>query len=114
MNMLLQKSSNRSAFLAWLAGELRRLSQKRNKLAMLQTFELKTGGATRSALTTAGKISRCHWLVFFFPSWDLCFSGDLLSPHQSAFSTATTNHCFSNWEWFVALSSLVRQLCKVL
>ena len=55
MNMLLQKSSNRAAFFAWIAGELRRISQKRNKLAILQTFELKSGGATRSALVTAGK-----------------------------------------------------------
>ena len=58
MNMLLQKSANHSAFLAWLAGEFRLLSKKRNKLAMLQTFEMKTGGATRSALTIAAKRSR--------------------------------------------------------
>ena len=74
MNMLLQKSSNRSAFLAWLAGELRRISQKRNKLAILQTLELKSGGASRSALITGGKNRRYH----------CCFSYDLLSPRQSA------------------------------
>ena len=65
MNLLLQKSANRSGFLAWLAGEFRLLSKKRNKLAMLQTFELKTGGATRSALTTAGKRTRYNCSTCF-------------------------------------------------
>ena len=58
MALLLQMSHLRSQFLAWLAGEMRLLSQKRNKLAWLETLDLKTGGATTSALKMANKKSR--------------------------------------------------------
>src|SRR4051794_19784663 len=65
MDMILKISSIRSAFLAWLAGEFRRLSQKQNKLAFHHTWELKTGGATRSSLTISGKKSRYSSLSSF-------------------------------------------------
>ena len=58
MALLLQMSQLRSQFLAWLAGEMRLLSQKRNKLAWLETLDLKTGGATTSALELAKTKSR--------------------------------------------------------
>jgi len=58
MALLLQMTDLRSQFLAWLAGEMRLLSQKRNKLAWLETLQLKVGGATGSALKMSNKKSR--------------------------------------------------------
>jgi hypothetical protein len=65
MASLLQMSHLRSQFLSWLAGEMRHLSQKRNKLAWLETLDLKTGGATGSALKIANKKSRCIPLLSY-------------------------------------------------
>ena len=58
MALLLRMIDLRSQFLAWLAGEMRLLSQKRNKLAWLETLDLKIGGATGSALKMSNKKSR--------------------------------------------------------
>ena len=65
MALLLQMTDLRSQFLAWLAGEMRLLSQKRNKLAWLETLELKTGGATSSALKMSNQKSRCIPLLSY-------------------------------------------------
>ena len=107
MNMLLQKSANHSAFLAWLAGEFRLLSKKRNKLAMLQTFEMKTGGATRSALTIAAKRSR--YLVFhvFLLLLGPSFRHRPIIASQHSCSTATAIHSQPNYHNNFAQSSLV-------
>ena len=58
MDLLLRMTDLRSQFLARLAGEMRLLSQKRNKLAWLETLDLKFGGATISALKMSNKKSR--------------------------------------------------------
>jgi len=59
MTSLLQMSDLRSQFLAWLASEMRFVSQKQNKLAWLETLDLKTGGASTSALKLSYKKTRC-------------------------------------------------------
>ena len=56
--LLLTDPRIKFGFLAWLTADLRRLSQKNNKLAFLQTFELKMGGATRSSLASTALKTR--------------------------------------------------------
>lgn len=64
--LLLTDPRIKLGFLAWLASELRRISQKNNKLAFLQTFELKMGGATRSSLASTALKTRYATLVLTF------------------------------------------------
>ena len=65
MALLLQMSDLRSGFLAWLAGEMRLVSQKQNKLAWLETLDLKIGGASTSALKLSYKKTRCIPLLSY-------------------------------------------------
>ena len=45
----------KSRFVSWVATECLEISQKRNRLALYNSFLLKAGGASQSALTHARK-----------------------------------------------------------
>ena len=49
-DMLLDMPRIRSPFVSWIAAECKRLSQKRNKLAIHEAFQLKSSGLSRGAL----------------------------------------------------------------
>jgi len=49
-DMLLDMPRIRSPFVSWIATECKRLSQKRNKLAIHEAFRLKSSGLSRGAL----------------------------------------------------------------
>jgi len=66
MDLLLQITYLRRGFTSWLAAMMRLISQKRNRLAMLETLQLKAGGLTRSAHSDASL--KTMYIDYFLPS----------------------------------------------
>ena len=56
-DMLLNMPRVRASFLARVTSECRRLSQKRNKLAVHEAFMLKAGGASRNSLQRSSSLA---------------------------------------------------------
>ena len=50
---LLSDPAIRAQFVSWIAARSRAISRKSNRLASLETLELKWGGASRSTLESA-------------------------------------------------------------
>jgi hypothetical protein len=53
----------RSRFISWVAAECLDISQKKNRLALYNSFLLKAGGATQSALLYMKKSTRYSFIA---------------------------------------------------
>ena len=63
-SIILEDHKLKLAFVSWLAGECRVVSRKRNRLALTESFLLKSGGSSRTSLTRSSARDRFELMSF--------------------------------------------------